>query len=245
MKTSQLILTLALAGTMNIALAGNLSDAELTTFNSGDPLSSADMNANFDAAQADINDNDGRTTTNAGAITTNAGAITTNAGAITGHETRIGALEAAASSIRYVSVSSSGGHLQAETNACGGLNRDQALRPLYTAATTCAAFAPVSIPDGATANSLMCRLYDNGTDKNVSVSLVRHSSGGAQQTLFTVATTNANNAGFYTVSDSTISNAGYNPISNQNYAYAMTYNWSDSSGFDYGPWVYNCSISYN
>jgi len=73
MKTSQLILTLALAGTMNIALAGNLSDAELTTFNSGDALSSTDMNANFDAAQADINDNDTRTTSNTNTLSTHSG----------------------------------------------------------------------------------------------------------------------------------------------------------------------------
>ncbi|GMR20082.1 MAG: hypothetical protein BMS9Abin36_0677 [Gammaproteobacteria bacterium] len=89
MKTSQLILTLALAGMMNIALAGNLSDAELTTFNSGDALSSTDMNANFDAAQADINDNDTR-------IGTNISDIGTNTSGVSGHDTRITALENAA-----------------------------------------------------------------------------------------------------------------------------------------------------
>jgi len=95
MKTSQLILTLALAGTMNIALAGNLSDAELTTFNNGDPLSSADMNANFDAAQADINDNDSR-------ITTNASDLSTHSGSASAHHTRYTDAEAQAANVNLL-----------------------------------------------------------------------------------------------------------------------------------------------
>ncbi len=52
------------------------------SFTAGETAVAADVNANFDAVAASVNDNDSRVTTNAGNISTNAGDISTNAGDI-------------------------------------------------------------------------------------------------------------------------------------------------------------------
>ena len=78
--------------------AGELTDEELTTFVAEEPAVASEVNANFDAVQTDVNDNDSRITTNAGAITTSAGVIitntagiSTNAGAIATNATGVSA----------------------------------------------------------------------------------------------------------------------------------------------------------
>lgn len=58
------------------------------TFTSGTPAVAADVNANFDAVAAGVNDNDSR-------ITTNNGSISTNASDIAALDARIAALESA------------------------------------------------------------------------------------------------------------------------------------------------------
>ena len=53
------------------------------TFTAGTPAVAAEVNANFDAVAASVNDNDSRVTTNAANITSNTNSITTNTGNIT------------------------------------------------------------------------------------------------------------------------------------------------------------------
>jgi hypothetical protein len=67
-----------------IAWAGELTDDALTTFEAGTPAVANDVNANFDAAQAEINDNNTRILDNASDISTNTADIEslTNAGLI-------------------------------------------------------------------------------------------------------------------------------------------------------------------
>ena len=84
-------LVLAVGG---FTIADNIPDDEIVTFEPLTPLSSADMNANFDALQAGVNDNDGRITTNAADITANESDIGDNASNITTNASRLDTLEA-------------------------------------------------------------------------------------------------------------------------------------------------------
>lgn len=67
-----------------LAWAGELTDTELIPFTAGEAAVAAEVNANFDAVQAEVNDNNSRITTNAAGVSTNAGAIATKQNRITG-----------------------------------------------------------------------------------------------------------------------------------------------------------------
>jgi Sulfatase-modifying factor enzyme 1 len=76
------------------ALNSGISSASNVTvpnsFTSGTPALAGEVNANFDAVAAGVNDNDSRVTTNTGDIATNASAIGTNAADIADNVTDIG-----------------------------------------------------------------------------------------------------------------------------------------------------------
>lgn len=84
----------------NVALAGQVSGANMTTFSAGGAAVAAEVNGNFTELTTQINDNNSRITTNNASISTNATSIanndariTTNAADIANILTRLTALE--------------------------------------------------------------------------------------------------------------------------------------------------------
>ena len=88
----------ALGVAASVALVVSASSViGLNTFNPNDPLSSAEVNANFTAVKTAVDDNFTRNTTNATGIATNVTGIATNVTGIATNVTDIAALQTGAS----------------------------------------------------------------------------------------------------------------------------------------------------
>jgi len=167
MKTSQLILTLVLASTMNIAivstsLAGNLPS--VTQFNSGDTATASGVNAVHNAIRAEIDD---------------------NANDI--------ALIDGASFIQILPTdflpSLSG------ANSPHVIGRDWLNGVFKLATETDAVYAAIKLPHGSTITSFSCILDDGDAVDDPQVVFFRQLwAGGPQEVITTVNTSGANSA---------------------------------------------------
>ncbi|PWK46379.1 hypothetical protein [Pleionea mediterranea] len=214
------------------------------TFVAGTPARAGEVNENFTAVEAAVNDNHTKITANEAALASNSSAISANSTAISANTNAIAAINETQSYIYPVNVASvnNAGYPNLRINSSGMYNSTD---------LTDIVFAPIVLRQGATVTDMYCLVRDNHNTANFSggrillmrVSLEEGMSPGIYEEIVDIDLTTAGSlAGLRRLNDEdgVVENA---VIDNNQYMYYVRF-WIQRTQAVSNLMVSGCRISY-
>ncbi len=255
MKTAHMLIGLMAAGSM--VMAGSVTIPN--TFVASQTAKASEVNDNFTAVKTAVNGN-------ANDIATNANDITNNEIDISNKLSSVTATGGLSSSLlnNDVTVKRANGYVSVHSSAFSTSDdindHTKTCVPSYyngfvflflksSTKSSCKAFAPVSLPDGATVTSLQCFMMKNDgqTATPSEVDLYSLNAGGASSQMAKVEIPASHNSASVVASteDTTIQNS---TVDNNQYTYFLRYNPPENTDDDGGAGMKNriatCKIGY-